>query len=603
MLTFQKLLRPLGSIPRPLVISSLHCKQPIAYFSFIRRLSEIHNTSQALNVKPLTIEEVQGKLNKAQIFFDQNKLTESIVELNQIIQSFVSKNASELAPQELNFAFQTIQELAKAHGKNGNFEESITQYLEALKLAEELQADQALETADIYNGLARSYILQGEYSEAEKALENAQELISQHAKAGEITSRYLENQYLTGVLFEKQEENEQALEFLQGLLRKIQTAKRRYNGEFNTGLIYQKIGDIYAKVDEDAKAIGHWNKGLEITLEKYGDDSIELISFYEKLAENLFEQGDTKEAIEHTERSLELCNKYYEGNHPEIGKHHLMLGLAYAEKGEYELALDNYQKALLIFPSHPQQYQEEMTYTYLAIAEIYVKQENEAEAVKFYQIGLQFAKETLGEEHIKMADYYLFWADLLRNNPEKPGETVEYLKKALNIYLNTEDVDSNALIDLYFDLGTTLYKEKEYKEALKYLEECKKRAIVNPSASSKVLEETYNYIALVYYQQENFDESIAYFQKALDVCGKYGDQKDLDIYYRNIGLAYDSKGMLEKAIEYFEKALELAVKNFGKRGKITRDYYEIVLERLARAERMEDLEKVRAKFDFEFNQP
>ena len=105
----------------------------------------------------------------------------------------------------------------------------------------------------------------------------------------------------------------------------------------------------------------------------------------------------------------------------------------------------------------------------------------------------------------------------------------------------------------------------------------------------------------MYYQQENFDESIVFFQKALDVCAKYGDQKDLDIYYRNIGLAYDSKGMLEKAIEYFEKALELAVKNFGKRGKITRDYYEIVLERLARAERMEDLEKVRAKFDFEFN--
>jgi len=298
---------------------------------------------------------------------------------------------------------------------------------------------------------------------------------------------------------------------------------------------------------------------------------------------------------------LELCNRYYEGNHPEIGKHHLMLGLAYAEKGDNELALENYQKALLIFPNYPQQYQEEMTYTYLAMAEIFVKQENEAEAVKFYEVGLQFARETLGEDHIKMADYYLFWADLLRNNPEKPGETVEYLKKALNIYLAAEEVDPQALIDIYFDLGTTLYKEKEYKESLKYLEECKEICLEVPQSSKKTLEETYNNIALVYYQEENFDESIKYFQQALNVCAKVGDQKDLDIYYRNIGLAYDSKGMLEEAIKYFEKALELAVKNFGKKGKITRDYYEIVLERLARAERMEDLENVRAKFDFDFS--
>ena len=54
--------------------------------------------------------------------------------------------------------------------------------------------------------------------------------------------------------------------------------------------------------------------------------------------------------------------------------------------------------------------------------------------------------------------------------------------------------------------------------------------------------------------------------------------------------------MQQEAIDNFNTALDLAEKNFGKKAKITREYFEILVDRYARVEKFDAIEKLRTRF-------
>ena len=525
--------------------------------------------------------------------FKKNKLDESISYYKQIINL---SQKTQTTSNELNLVLQAYKGLGDALRKKEELELAEKQYTEALSLMGASNMSQSLDAGTLNNNLAEIYIEQSKFTEAETCLENARKIFSQCRENEERFPKQIDNDLIKASLHEKQNELETALEILKDLLRKIQISPKAHYKNFNIGSIYVRMGEIYNKMEEYSMASVHFIKGLEKTIEKYGESSIETIPFYEKVIECLFEQGQYKEAGIYAEKSLEICKDKLDNNNTESGKHYFMLGLINFERGELNKALEYYQRALSVLSNYPNQYLEEIIYSYLAISEINLTLKEESEAKKYYDHGLEFAIQNFGEDHPKIGDYYLFWADLIRQKEEKAQEFKDYLSKTLSIYLKSKDTDPSTIIDLYFDLGTLNNKEGNLEEAAKCFQECINLSTKDGSRI-KVIEKVYNFLGMIDFQKEEYENSIDHFKKALEICLKSDDQRDLDVYYRNIGLAYDKKGVDEEVIAYFQKAFDIALKKFGKKSQITRDYFEILVERLARLERIEEIDKLRMQFN------
>lgn len=505
------------------------------------------------------------------------------------------ENVANLSQEETALKLDVHQGLAKIYSKKEQFAESLKHYQEAIDLAQKSNSITSQDLASLYNEIAHAHLGQSKLEEARSFLEKARDIINSGNKEKVFTPELLDNEYLSALVSEKEGKVEGTIDLLKELLSKAQGAPAGFKWRnFELFHIYLSLGSLCERNEETARALYYWKRGLEQVFGKYGGESFHSIPFYEKMIEHYFSEGKHQEVISHTEKNLSLCKLYYDEGQPEFAKNYLMLGLAFFEQGDHVNALENYQKALTIFLRYPKQYYEEITYSYLSIAQIHFLLGQQEQGTTAYEKGLDFTIKTLGKQHPRLAEYYLFWTDLLKQQG-KGKEAKDVLEKALDIYLQSDSKDWETISELYADIGDVLYKEGEYEQALKYYEESLK-SVEKANVKIKIKEKVNNAIGLVYFQQQKFEESEKYFQKALDLCSKSTDSKNLDIYYKNLGVCYESRNMDKEAMASFTKALDLAEKNFGKSGKITREYFEILVDRLARQEKFEEIEKLRMRF-------
>ena len=361
-----------------------------------------------------------------------------------------------------------------------------------------------------------------------------------HTNSSTTQTHPLDNFYLDASLNKKQGKLDEALKQFENLVVQIQKEKQ-LGMSFGLSELYLNIGNIYSEKQDYEKAKENWNKSIKQKTEEYGEDSLQLLEIYNPLADEAFESYKYEDAIYYAEQSLNIIKKHYKEDHPDIGKQYFTLGVLYFERHHFVKALENCQKALEIYLKNPELHKEEVSFLYLKIAETYALQKDEKQAIENYQKGVQFTIDNFGEEYPKLADYYLFWSDIIRYNKEKLPESKSSLQKALNIYLKSEDVQSLTIIDIHFDLGVMLYLEANYEEALKHFQESLQWTFDKGPLRPKVAEDTYNFVGLSYLQLKKFDESIENFNKALESCEKSGETKHLDVYHRNLGLAMKIK--------------------------------------------------------------
>ena len=73
----------------------------------------------------------------------------------------------------------------------------------------------------------------------------------------------------------------------------------------------------------------------------------------------------------------------------------------------------------------------------------------------------------------------------------------------------------------------------------------------------KMLSVCYTNIGVVYFYQEDFENAIEYYNKALKIDQKAGDREGESTCLNNIGSSYFSLNKFEKALEYYNKALKI----------------------------------------------
>jgi tetratricopeptide (TPR) repeat protein/AraC-like DNA-binding protein len=174
------------------------------------------------------------------------------------------------------------------------------------------------------------------------------------------------------------------------------------------------------------------------------------------------------------------------------------------------------------------------------------------------------------------------------NQQHKPQLVFLVLEETLKYSMESREM---GLVNYYYglahqDLGNFYQALEYYIKAIPYLEQIEDAQIAP----------IYSDMGRLYNSTKDYESSLYYYQKAIDVAEMIADEKLLSKYYSNIGTSYESIDSTSLAIGYYQKGLELAEKmgearriaqnlmNLGnvymklKEHRLAQEYYEQSLE-------------------------
>jgi tetratricopeptide (TPR) repeat protein len=139
----------------------------------------------------------------------------------------------------------------------------------------------------------------------------------------------------------------------------------------------------------------------------------------------------------------------------------------------------------------------------------------------------------------------------------KMGES----EKAQQVFqaLLDQETDESEKAPIYNQLGLSMYKQKDYKQALTYYEKSLEIKQKTLPANHINLAHSYSNIGSVYVDLGDFSKALSSYEKALHIKQQSlpPNHADLAASYNNIGLVYDNMGDNSKALSFYEKALEI----------------------------------------------
>jgi tetratricopeptide (TPR) repeat protein len=233
--------------------------------------------------------------------------------------------------------------------------------------------------------------------------------------------------------------------------------------------------------------------------------------FYLKSVDYFF-NSEYQEALETIQKAIKL-NKSF-------AQFHKLEGDIYFNLKHDDKALISYENAL--------KYRSYFTEVYLAMAVIYKRNNDHANAVKAYdKVLLSDQKQIVA--YLELADCYL-----VLDKSKLSLNSLEAYEKA-TIEYKVEPVS-----DYFYLLAKTYFQLKKYHEAIAELEKIKE----------PFNEKVYCLLGRCYYGLNEFDTGLHYFNKLLN-------NNNIGEYYYYRGIYFYNKNNLEDALTQFKRALEL----------------------------------------------
>lgn len=143
---------------------------------------------------------------------------------------------------------------------------------------------------------------------------------------------------------------------------------------------------------------------------------------------------------------------------------------------------------------------------------------------------------------------------------------LECFESALDVFDELEIEDENTF-NLCNALGSVNFELGDYYYALEFYDEAYTLAKKLFGENSKEIASCYNNLGLANYAYQNYDDSLSYFQKSLELYKKINqknqDTAEIAEVYNNLAKLYQSWENLSKAQEYYEKALKICKNTDG----------------------------------------
>ena len=108
----------------------------------------------------------------------------------------------------------------------------------------------------------------------------------------------------------------------------------------------------------------------------------------------------------------------------------------------------------------------------------------------------------------------------------KFDESIEYALHAIKVETKLRKEDDPKLAKLYFDTGNKYYMHKQHPTAILYMNKAVEVYLKSPQKESLALADTYEGIASIYINLEDFEKSLVYNEKALVLRKKLLPEND-----------------------------------------------------------------------------
>lgn len=306
---------------------------------------------------------------------------------------------------------------------------------------------------------------------------------------------------------------------------------------------YKLAGEIYEKFNSDKKAYNLYLSAV--------DNSKKSIVFYEKMANIAIKKSrydiafdcinnvvilsnndpmKVVNAIEFTEEyQPEKVNElidYYTiliNKYPEFSKCYYELGHLYLKKDEKINALSAFKLALKYDDNNPY-YQNSLAYAYVQL-------EQYDAAIELYKKALETNPNDEWSAVVAQALAAIYHQ--VKGNSEA---AISMLQNSLLLTKNKSQI-YEAIADIYYDM-------EDIDNAIEYYNIALDEDIENPKIYSR--------LAMSYWEKDLVEKSIIYYSKAIELDPSY------DIAYNNLGVVFlDGLGDASRAIEYFKTAIEI----------------------------------------------
>jgi len=386
----------------------------------------------------------------------------------------------------------------------------------------------------------------------------------------------------------------------------LNLAKSNYTSNYNLADEYSLMAILIAKKLNQKKELGIANKYLGITdyfrrdfdgaLQHYekaksiledADESKELANVINNIAIIYSESGDYTTSIEYYEKSLKIREELNDGRG--ILGSLANIGNLYSYQNDFHKALEYYNKSLeisrVIFPD------EHFTDLLGNIAKAHSKLGNINKAIQFYLQAIEAAKEDNNIRSVIINEVNL---GNLYFDHASTDKAISYLMEALQQARenNMEYLEGVAQLNI----GNAYYQSEQYKKAIDFYKYsliiskktkdteseikglinvalCNQKIGLQDSAgmgfllarekseeykSPSFLAMTANYLGKFYLNTNNYNESIQWLQKALDVATE--NNLNLEIYKANynFGNYWYDRSNYKKSQKFFETAFNIA---------------------------------------------
>lgn len=276
---------------------------------------------------------------------------------------------------------------------------------------------------------------------------------------------------------------------------------------------------------------------------------------YNKMSLNFLNAYQLEKSISHAEKALEVCTSKLKKDIKESANALDIIAQVYFLKLDFDKTLTNFEKALKIKERIYPKYHKEIGLSYKNLGDTYLFSGFNDEALKHYGIALKINKKVLEANHPNNETIYYLMAGAYVNNGEF-DRALEYSKKALSMRVNAASKNYFLIALSHIQIANFYGNMGNYDEELAHLKKSYDFILKNERKTDLAF--YYGALAMHYERQGNYEASIEYLFKRLDIWGKIlgGYHPSVIEIYSRIGEGYTLSGNYEKGKEHLNKALE-----------------------------------------------
>lgn len=226
---------------------------------------------------------------------------------------------------------------------------------------------------------------------------------------------------------------------------------------------------------------------------------------------------------------------------PNDSKAHFNLGVTYLNQSQYDLAVPEFETCVRLDSNDSQA--KELMEMCLGISAC-VEKNDCSSAISHFQNVLKINPNN------KDILYYLYHCQSAIAMDQKKinyKDAEDPLEKILDLHVNNDEVNFKAL----YQLGGLNYQQKQYKEAIGYMEK---------AVQLKKDAPTFMYIGLSNYYLGNFNQAIDNYKKSIEIetakPSADQDSSSLDETYYNLAVAYFDNSLYDEAVDAFDHAFK-----------------------------------------------